>query len=111
MKKLCIVSLFYLLTLSNGFGQNQKSISKEKRTVAEENNLTAVAVSKPASESPYFGFEAKIMELSATNTIPSGFPTKDGYNNRETYRKAINKWILDNQAFVKPEFKNKIIND
>ncbi len=111
MKRLCIVSLFYLLTLSNGFGQNHKGISKEKRTLPEENNLTAVSVVKPASESPYFGFEAKIMEFSATNTIPSGFPTKEGYKTREAYRTAINKWILDNQAFVKPEYKNKTIND
>lgn len=111
MKNTYFLIVTMLIFCSALNAQNNKTIDNKKRTVVDNSNLTTVTVSKPASESLYFGYENKIIEFSISNAIPAGFPTKEGYATKELYRKAINKWMKENDAFVKPDYKNKAITD
>jgi hypothetical protein len=111
MKKLLLVPLLYLLTLNLGFGQKNTKTIGEKRTLYGQNTAVTQSINKPAVESPYFGYDNKIKEISISNSIPTNFPTKENYTSKEQYRIAINKWIKENPSFIKPEFKNTIIND
>ena len=112
MKKLVFISILYFLTLSLSIGQtnNHKQIGK-KRSLYIENTEAIQVAQKPAVESPYFGYDNKIKEISLSNAIPSGFPTKEGFADKTQYKTAINKWIKENPSFIKPEFKNTLIND
>jgi hypothetical protein len=85
---------------------------ESKRTVLPENTeIVHVTKSQNASESAYFGFDNKIKEFCLNNEIPSGLPTKENYQNKETYRKSINLWLKENSSFVKPENINKEITN
>jgi hypothetical protein len=111
MKKLCFQILSVLLLCGSLTAQNNKTINKDKRSVNDNNNLTSATSNKPSNESAYFGFEHRIIEFSVSNSIPEGFPTKDGFKSRELYKDAINKWMKENEVFIKPEYKNKTITD
>ena len=111
MKKLLFVPLLYMLTFNLSFGQTDTKKIGEKRTLYSQNTALTQSSTKPAIESPYFGYDNKIKEISLTNSIPTNFPTKENYTNKEQYKIAINKWIKENPSFIKPEFKNIVIND
>jgi len=115
MKKAIILSFFYFLTLSLSFGQtNQVKTIESKKQIKDYsliNNTGIQTASQPADESPYFGYDNKIKDISISNFIPTGFPTKEGYTNKETYRIAINKWIKENPSAIKPQFINSEITD
>ncbi len=112
MKKTGIFVCFYILALSLGYGQSdQTKTIKAKRTLYNTDQQQISESSKPAVESPYFGYDHKIIEICIGNSIPAGFPTKEGYPTKEQYRTVINKWIKDNPAFIKPEHKEAVITD
>jgi hypothetical protein len=110
MKKLAFFAFVYFLTINLSFGQTHKTIEK-KRTLPVENTDKVQATVKVQTESSYFNYENKILEISINNSIPSTFPTSNGFNSKESYRTAMNKWIKENPALIKPEFKNTIIKD
>lgn len=111
MKKLVFFAFVYFLTLNLSFGQSNQIKPARKTILIEEQTATPVVSSKPANESLYFGYDQKIKDMSLTNEIPVGFPTKEGYIKKDDYLKAINKWLTDNQSFVKPQFKNTVITN
>lgn len=111
MKKRSFIIFSFLMLCGFSQAQNHKVIQKEKKTIVDNNNLTSTQSAKPASESKYYGYENQIIEFSVDNTIPTNFPTNEGYQTREAYRDAINKWMKENDSFVKPDHKNKTITD
>ena len=112
MKKLSVLVCIYILTLSLSYGQvGQTKTIQAKRTLYNTDQQQISESSKPAIESPYFGYDQKIIEISIGNSIPAGFPTKESYPTKEQYRTVINKWIKDNPAFIKPEHKETVITD
>lgn len=110
MKKIVFGVCLYILTLSLSFGQHNQINTKKRKVVVEE-QVAVSSVSLPAEQSPYFGYDHKIVDVMIGNTIPAGFPTKEGYQTKEQYRTAINKWIKENPSFIKPEFKATEITD
>ena len=111
MKKLAFFAFVYFLTINLSFGQTKQIKPARKTILVEDQTANPVVSSKPASESLYFGYDQKIKEYSLTGEIPLGFPTKEGYTKKEEYLKAINKWLTDNQSFVKPQYKNAVITN
>lgn len=111
MKNAHFLIVTMLIFCSAFNAQNNKTIDKKKRVVVDNGNLSTATVNKPASESLYYGYETKIIEFSISNAIPAGFPTNEGYKSKELYRNAINKWMKENEVFVKPDYKNKAITD
>lgn len=111
MKKLVFFAFVYFLTLNLSFGQTKQTKPSRKTVLVEDQAAAPVVSAKPSSESLYFGYDQKIKDISLTNDIPLGFPTKEGYLKKEDYLKAINKWLSENQAFVKPQFKNTVITN
>ena len=115
MKKAIILSFFYFLTLSLSFGQTNQVKKTESKKIHQDVNLMSgpsiQTSAQPAIESPYFGYDNKIKDISISDFIPTGFPTKEGYTNKETYRIAVNKWIKENPSAIKPQFINSEITD
>jgi len=113
MKKLSVFVCFYILTLSLSYAQSgqTKTIQEKRKIILTDEQPKLNETAKPASESPYFGFDHKIIEISLGNTIPVGFPTKENYPTKQQYLNVINKWIIDNPGFIKPEHKGTVITD
>jgi len=115
MKKTIILSFFYFLTFNLSFGQTNQVKKTESKKIHQDvslaNGPSIQTSSQPAIESAYFGYDNKIKEISISNFIPQGFPTKEGYTSKETYRIAINKWIKENPSAFKPQFINSEITD
>ncbi len=112
MKKTGIFVCLSILASSLSFGQAGKAKTNQaKRTLYNTDQQQITESTKPAVESPYFGYDHKIIEISIGNSIPAGFPTKEGYPTKEQYLSVINKWIKDNPAFIKPEHKETVITD
>lgn len=109
MKKIALVVCSYILTLNFCLGQHNQ-INTQKRKIADE-PVKAASVSQPADQSIYFGYDHKISEVMVGNTIPSSFPTKEGYPTKKEYLAVVNKWIKENPSFIKPEFKSTEITD
>lgn len=111
MKKLVFFAFFYLLTINFSLSQTNQTKPARKTILVEDQASSPVVSAKPATESLYFGYDQKIKDISLNNDIPLGFPTKQGYAKKDDYLKAINKWISENQTFVKPQFKNTVITN
>lgn len=110
MKKIVAVVCFYILTINLSFGQHNQ-INATKRKMVKEEPAKGASVSQSAEQSPYFGYDHKISEVMIGNTIPTSFPTKEGYPTKKDYLTVINKWIKENPSFIKPEFKSTEITD
>ncbi len=93
------------------YAQQAKTIEGRRKVLAENIQPSIAQSSTPAEESAYFGYENKIAEISSTNQIPQGFPTRSGFTNKEEYRKAINVWIKQNPNAIKSKYQNTEITD
>ncbi|MFO0321939.1 MAG: hypothetical protein ACK504_05890 [Bacteroidota bacterium] len=112
MKK--IYCSFYFIVFIGHFSNAQNN----KNEIRDDNSkyilftpppLTLVAFSLPAEFSPYYGFDNKIKEICVNNVIPVDTPTKENFSNQKDYLVVLNKWLVDNPKFVKPEYLNKSI--
>lgn len=104
--KVTLIALFCAL-----YGTAQNSDTKEIKAIQPANNYGTVIIasSGSAEKSPYFGFDNRIKEICVGETIPDKFPTREGYADKESYRRIANEWLKAHSAFVKPEFIHSLI--
>ena len=111
MKTLFSLSLV-LFTSIACFSQVERTKDIKDNPIIKERlagNYSQIKADIKVSE--YFGLETKIEQLLINNFIPSSFPKSIGIVSKSEYIDIANKWLKQNDSFIKPENKTLLITE
>lgn len=101
-----------LLMSSKCFSQVERTKDIKDNPIIKERlagNYGQIKADVQVSE--YFGLESKIQQILINNTIPASFPKAIGVPTKSQYIEMANKWLKENDNFIKAENKTTLITE